>query len=237
MFIIKDSVIISNASDALVYPLFVVSWVVMIAAVVLTIGSMLDYFVKAKDLLGFGKGVSSEISNEDSTSKDDSAKQSACGSLAQAVIESAIEKGVSLATAESLTGGLISSCLTSIPGSSSVMRGGIVSYSSDVKRDVLDVDRLLLERDGAVNERVACEMAEGARMRLEADYAVAATGIAGPEGDGSGVPVGTVWIAVASNGCSQARCYHFEGDRREVRELSVDAALNQLLEAMSFQKA
>ena len=100
--------------------------------------------------------------------------------LAGRVLEAARAAGATVGTAESLTGGLVAATLTDLPGSSDVVRGGVVSYSSDVKRDVLGVSRETLALIGAVSEETACAMAEGARAALGCDVAVSATGIAGP---------------------------------------------------------
>ncbi|MFR0708287.1 MAG: CinA family protein, partial [Eggerthella lenta] len=109
---------------------------------------------------------------------------------------------------------------------------GIVSYSSDVKRDVLGVSRETLALIGAVSEETACAMAEGARAALGCDVAVSATGIAGPGGAEPGKPVGTVWIGRADASLTCARCCHFPGTREEVRLLAVRAALEFALEAL-----
>ena len=147
-------------------------------------------------------------------------------------LEVARAAGKTLGTAESLTGGLIAATLTEVPGSSDVVRGGVVSYSSDVKRDVLGVGRETLALCGAVSEETASAMAEGARRSLSCDVAVAVTGIAGPGGAEPGKPVGTVWIGRADAALTCARCCHFPGTRDEVRLLTVRAALEFALEAL-----
>ena len=107
-------------------------------------------------------------------------------------------RGLTLATAESCTGGRIASRFTAIPGASAYFRCGVVAYADRAKMALLGVDPAVIARCGAVSEEVARQMAEGARRAAEADYAVATTGIAGPTGGSEAKPVGTVWIAVAS---------------------------------------
>ena len=195
LFIIKDSVVITDPEGVLHNPLYLVSWAVMIVALVLTIVSMLDYFVKARELLGFTsasrKADRAEVVLEDAVDLD------ACRVSAADVVAAAREARKTVATAESLTGGMVAAALTSVPGSSAVVRGGVVSYVDGVKHAVLGVDAGVLERQGAVSEEVACQMAQGAKDDLQADVAVAVTGIAGPGGAEEGKPVGTVWLAVA----------------------------------------
>ena len=108
------------------------------------------------------------------------------------------ERGLTLATAESCTGGAIAARFTAIPGASAYFRCGVVSYSNESKVKLLGVNPADIERYGAVSEQVARQMAEGARRAADADYAVATTGIAGPTGGSAEKPVGTVWIAVSS---------------------------------------
>ena len=141
-------------------------------------------------------------------------------------------KGIRLATAESLTGGLIASALTSVPGSSQAFRGSVVAYASEAKQALLGVSREDLATHGAVSEPVAAAMALGALNALNVDFAVAVTGIAGPGGAEPGKPVGTVWIAVAGQGCKLATRHIFEGDREEVREQTVLNALEMLVAAV-----
>jgi len=147
---------------------------------------------------------------------------------ASALVEYAISHAITLGTAESCTGGMIAVALTSCPGSSMVFKGSIVSYSNEVKVTMLGVSRELLSRQGAVDEKVALQMAEGARKALDVDYALSTTGIAGPGGGSALKPVGMVWIAVAGSHESSARLYHFSGSRDEVRQATVKAALHDL---------
>lgn len=246
LFIIKDSVVITDPEGVLHNPLYLVSWLAMLIAVALTIISMLDYFVKAKEILGFtpsGKRAAAEAMPE--ADADDGAGERALSAeegagiapealdeLAGLVLEAARAAGKTVGTAESLTGGLLAATFTDVPGSSDVVRGGIVSYSSDVKRDVLGVGRETLALCGAVSEETACAMAEGARRALACDVAVSVTGIAGPGGAEPGKPVGTVWIGRADAALTCARCCHFPGTRDEVRLLTVRAALEFALEAL-----
>ena len=139
-------------------------------------------------------------------------------------------KGKTLVTAESCTGGGIGAALTAIPGSSEVFKGGVISYTNWVKRNVLGVDGNLLAREGAVSAKVAQAMAIGARRVLEADAAVSVTGLAGPGGDDFGNPVGTVFIGYADGSTVQSRGYLFAGNREEIRAQAVEAALRLVLE-------
>ena len=135
-----------------------------------------------------------------------------------------------LVTAESLTGGGIGAELTSVPGSSAVFKGGVISYTNWVKHHVLGVSQADLDALGAVSAPVARQMAEGAKKALEADLAVSVTGLAGPSGDDFGHPVGTVFIGFADGEQSLSREYHFEGSREEVRRQTIEAALSLVLE-------
>lgn len=141
-------------------------------------------------------------------------------------------KGKTLATAESCTGGGIGAALTAVPGASQVYLGGVISYTNDVKHRVLGVPQETLDTYGAVSSPVAGAMAGGVRNLLGADVAVSVTGLAGPGGDDFGNPVGTVCIGYADRHRKLARQYHFEGDREAVREQSVRAALELILEAI-----
>ena len=138
--------------------------------------------------------------------------------------------GKKLATAESLTGGGIGQAITSVSGASAVFAGGIISYTNEVKNKVLGVPVETLNTLGPVSAPVARAMAQGARNVIGADVAVAVTGLAGPDGDEFGHPVGTVFIGYADEGTALAREYHFKGDRAEVREQTICEALKLILE-------
>lgn len=133
-----------------------------------------------------------------------------------------------VAVAESCTGGLVGGALTSVPGASDVFPGGIVAYSDRVKERELGVPSATLRERGAVSRETAQALARGVRMRLEADWGVGVTGIAGPSGGRPDKPVGTVWIGVAGP-APETRHFHFPGDRASVREATVRAALDLLL--------
>ncbi len=138
--------------------------------------------------------------------------------------------GRTLVTAESCTGGGIGAALTQVPGSSSVYKGGIISYTNWVKHHLLGVDEEMLETHGAVSDPVARAMAEGARRSLQADVAVSVTGLAGPGGDEYGNPVGTVFIGYSDETITLARKFVFPGDREAVRSAAIREALKLILE-------
>lgn len=139
-------------------------------------------------------------------------------------------EGKTLTTAESCTGGGIGAALTAIPGSSSVYKGGIISYTNWVKHNLLGVEEALLERLGAVSAPVAEAMAAGARRVLDADIAVSVTGLAGPGGDEYGNPVGRVYIGYSDENVTVSREYTFSGDRDAVRRQATEEALTLILE-------
>jgi len=150
--------------------------------------------------------------------------------LAHAVIAAAQNKGLTITTAESCTGGLIAACLTEVSGASTVFMRGFVTYANLAKTDLLGVPEALLAEKGAVSEEVARVMAESARTRAGADLAVSATGIAGPGGATPGKPVGLVHMAAARlGGETLHQASVFAGDRQAVRSQAVDAALALLL--------
>ena len=148
--------------------------------------------------------------------------------VAEKLVEILRAQGLVCATAESCTGGGIGSAITSVPGSSEVYAGGVVSYSNAVKHDVLGVSQESLDRHGAVSPEVAGEMAEGARRLLKADLAVSVTGIAGPGGGSAEKPVGLVWFGLASARGTRTEKAIFAGDRARVREQAVLHALGML---------
>lgn len=150
-------------------------------------------------------------------------------SLEEVVGEQLTARGATVAVAESCTGGLIASRLTDVPGSSAYVMAGIVAYSNRAKSTALDVPALLIETHGAVSEPVAVAMADGVRRRHGASIGVGVTGIAGPGGGTDAKPVGTVAIAVTSEGESaRVRTYRFIGGRGQVKFQASQAALDQV---------
>lgn len=141
-------------------------------------------------------------------------------------------QGKTLVTAESCTGGGIGAALTAVPGSSSVFQGGIISYTNQVKEEILGVSREVLSQYGAVSQPVAKAMASGVRKLLKADIAISVTGLAGPDGDDFDNPVGTVFIGYSSEWRSEVRKFLFNGDREAVRSQTVEAALQMILDNM-----
>lgn len=137
-------------------------------------------------------------------------------------------RGQTVAAAESLTGGLVAAALTSVPGSSAVVRGGIVAYATELKARLLGVDQAMLSRYGAVYPQVAAAMAAGVRQRLDATWGVATTGVAGPDA-ADGHPPGTVHIAVSAADDTVVRTIALDGDRDQVRRLTVERVLGLLL--------
>jgi PncC family amidohydrolase len=141
------------------------------------------------------------------------------------VIELATARGVSIATAESLTGGTLAGALTAVPGASAVVRGGIVTYASDLKIALLGVPEEVVASHGVVSAECACAMAVGVRERLGATYGVATTGVAGPASQ-EGKPVGRVFVAVAGSMGARAEELSLVGTREEIRAATVAAALD-----------
>lgn len=138
--------------------------------------------------------------------------------------------GKTLVTAESLTGGGIGAALTAVSGASAVFKGGVISYTNEVKHGVLGVPEEMLEAHGAVSAPVAEAMAIGVRKLLDADAAVSVTGLAGPSGDDYGNPVGTVFIGYADEETSLYLHRLFSGSREEIRQKTIEAALTLVLE-------
>ncbi|MCK2219806.1 nicotinamide-nucleotide amidohydrolase family protein [Actinomadura sp. ATCC 31491] len=144
------------------------------------------------------------------------------------VLDLLAQRGATVAVAESLTGGLIGATVTGVSGASRVFRGGIISYATDLKRDLLGVPGELLEREGAVHPEVAAAMARGVARVCGAAYGVAVTGVAGPEPQ-DGKPVGTVFVAVAGPGGQVwGRELRLEGSRERIRVETVHEAVDLL---------
>ncbi len=149
------------------------------------------------------------------------------------VLDLAREQGLTLGAAESCTGGLVAAKLTSVPGASDVLRGGIVAYENDVKLAQLGVPEETLAEHGAVSAETAAAMAEGARSSLGADVAIAVTGIAGPGGGTPEKPVGLVHLHASAPGREVARELHLPGDREAIRRRATAAALHLLRELLA----
>ena len=149
--------------------------------------------------------------------------------LAGAIVARLAERGLTLATAESCTGGAVADAIVAVAGASAVFRGAVVAYANEVKSALLDVPEETLERNGAVSEETAVAMASGARTRLGAGVVLATTGIAGPSGGTQGKPVGLVWFALAfGDGEIETRKLTFPGNRTDIRERATVAALGLL---------
>ncbi len=148
------------------------------------------------------------------------------------VIVRLIEKGLTITTAESCTGGLLAGRIVDTPGSSAIFPESFVTYSNEAKTARLGVSPATLATRGAVSADCAVQMAEGARARANTDYALATTGIAGPDGGTAEKPVGLVYIALAGKDGTVVREYRFPGDREDVRTQTVDTALSMLNEEL-----
>ena len=154
------------------------------------------------------------------------------GSLAARLVPALVERGLTVGTAESLTGGLVCAALTSVPGASAVVRGGVVAYASEVKADVIGVDRDLLAREGAVCEPVAAQLATGIRAVVGCSVGLSTTGVAGPE-PADGQPVGTVFVGAGGPWGILVERLMLTGDREEIRAASVLAVLTLLESALA----
>lgn len=148
--------------------------------------------------------------------------------VATNLVELLKARGLTCATAESCTGGGVGSAITAVPGSSAVFAGGVISYSNDVKREVLGVSADILQNVGAVSSETAAQMAEGARKLLKVDLAVSLTGIAGPDGGSDEKPVGLVWFGLATKDGVRTEKAVFRGDRAQVRSQAITHALGML---------
>ncbi len=171
--------------------------------------------------MGRGRGEYSENMNEGGERSSESRLVAACK-----------KRGVTIATAESCTGGLVAARITSVPGASSVFLGSVVSYANAVKCELLGVPQALLQRAGAVSDECAAAMASGVRERVKADVAASVTGIAGPDGGTPQKPVGLVYLGVATAAGERVERCQFSGDREAVRRQAAERALILLLETV-----
>ena len=152
--------------------------------------------------------------------------------LAKRLITEAASHNITIALAESCTGGLIAGSVTDVSGASKVFLGSAVTYSNEAKIDILGVDPQTINDFGAVSSECAEEMAEGARRIFGSDIALSVTGIAGPDGGSEEKPVGTVWFGISQSGKTWTFKKNFVGERELIRSSAVKTALTSLTERM-----
>lgn len=157
--------------------------------------------------------------------------------LEQQVIAALKARGLTLAAAESCTGGLAAKRLTDVPGASAVFLGGVVSYTNGVKERVLHVPHETLEAYSAVSEQTARAMAEGVRALAGADLGLSVTGVAGPDRDDRGHAVGTVYLALSAGTGTQTRQLHLTGGRPAIRDRSADEMFRMLLAYIQIKES
>jgi nicotinamide-nucleotide amidase len=141
-------------------------------------------------------------------------------------------RGETLATAESLTGGMVGAALTDVPGISAIYRGGVIVYATDLKASLAGVPADLLDHVGPVHADTAVALAQGVRERLDATYGLATTGVAGPDSQ-AGIEAGTVYVAAAGPAAVRVRKLSLDGDREEIRRRSVQAVLELAAELIA----
>lgn len=149
----------------------------------------------------------------------------------QSVVAALLAAGTTIATAESLTAGMLSAAIANVPGASGTLAGGVISYNNHVKTELLGVDDAVLQEQGAVCAQVAEQMAAGAAARLHTDYALSTTGVAGPEPH-QGKAVGTVFIGIHTPERTWAEEFSLSGSREHIRQATVAAALTMLARAL-----
>ncbi|MFU8825948.1 MAG: CinA family protein [Brevefilum sp.] len=142
------------------------------------------------------------------------------------------QHGLTISTAESCTGGLLSHAITAVSGSSAYFIGGVVAYSNAIKAEVLAVQSSTLEAFGAVSQQTACEMAEGIRIKFSTDVGLSTTGIAGPTGGTAEKPVGLVWMGISTAETTRAFACHFLGERLEIMHQTVIEVLSRTLDLL-----
>jgi nicotinamide-nucleotide amidase len=161
-------------------------------------------------------------------------------SLSKQLGTALLNKGWTVTTAESCTGGGVSQAITAVAGSSSYFDCAFITYSNDAKHKLVNVQQVTLDKYGAVSEQTVIEMAQGAANKANAQVGISVSGIAGPGGGSEDKPVGTVWIAVfiqylldkKIKQTTKNQCFYFDGDRERVRKSSVKAALNMAIESI-----
>ena len=148
--------------------------------------------------------------------------------IAHEAVAALKDRGLTVCTCESLTGGLICATLVDVPGASKVVRGGLITYQTDTKTLLANVEAALIEKHGVVSAEVAAAMAVGARTRLQADIAVSATGMASP-GEPHEPPAGTVFVGIASDRGVRVMPLQLTGSREEIRRATAEAAIRGIL--------
>lgn len=143
------------------------------------------------------------------------------------------QKNLTITAAESCTGGRIAAAITSVAGSSQVFPGSVVTYCDEMKQKMLEVPEALLEAQGAVSEPVVWAMARGAARLFDTDLALAVTGLAGPDGDSSEQPIGTVFLGLYAQGDARAEHHVFTGTRAQIQQQAAERALDMALEYLS----
>lgn len=202
------------------YPALVpVADIAVAVAVVFTLWSGLDYLWRFRHLIGPFDTARVRVGPAGGAPEASPAE----------VAEVLTGTGMTVAVAESITGGMIGSLITEQPGSSAYFAGGVIAYSNDVKRQQLDVSAALLESVGAVSREVGEAMARGVRSRLGTSLGLAVTGIAGPAAEGTSKPVGLTYVAVVSDGHVASREFTFSGDRASIRRQAATEALRMLV--------
>lgn len=157
--------------------------------------------------------------------------------LEQRLVAALKARGLTLAAAESCTGGLAAKRLTDVPGASAVFLGGVVSYTNGVKERVLHVPHETLETYSAVSEQTARAMAEGVRRLTGADFGLSVTGVAGPDRDDRGHEVGTVYIALSAENETNVQLLHLSGDRPAIRAAAADEMFRMLLAYIQIKES
>lgn len=197
--------------------------VLIYSSVILTVLSLIDCLYKNRNVLKDTQGISDTKTGDDTNS---------CGPYAGRLVKILKDKGYTISFAESCTGGMAASLITSVPGSSDVLRQSAVTYCNEAKKNLLGVSEATIEKFTEVSAETACEMAEGVREWAGSDIGVSVTGIAGPGGGSDGFPVGLVYIGISSCGKTDSFRYIFEGERNDVRTKAADEALRLTIDTI-----
>jgi PncC family amidohydrolase len=144
-----------------------------------------------------------------------------------------VQRNLTLAVAESCTGGLVGHMITNVPGSSAYFLGGVLAYANQTKENLLGLNKGTIEKFGAVSQETVLEMADGVRKQVQADIGLSVSGIAGPGGGTSEKSVGLVWIGLSTLNFAKAQSFNFLGDRSEVKQQSAKQALQILYQFLS----